>query len=145
MESLLGASAAQTTTLLPYKVHSSEDKKPLADRFEGARMWFNHVVKIQKADLINVQYLWKFITRGAMVLCANNQPGVDLVIPICYSGDKLSRDNVTAILIQVKNNQTFGENIHSYLFDAMDPFHINLFNKDMLSPLPIIRMVFALA
>jgi len=145
MESLLGASAAQTTTVLPYKVHSNEDKKTLADGFKDARMWFNHVVKIQKADLINVQYLWRFITRGAMILCANNQPGVDIVIPVCYSDNKLSQGNVTAILIQVKNNQTFGENIRGYLFDAMDPFHINLFNKDMRSPLPIIRMVFALA
>jgi hypothetical protein len=51
---------------------------------------------------------------------------------------------VTAILVQVKNDTSFGENVHSYLFDAMEPFNINLFDEGM-EPLPIIRMVFALA
>ena len=148
MESLLGTFAATATTL-PCKMHSSKDRKSLGDRFKHARMWFNHVLKIRKAHLINVQYLWEFIARGAMILCTNNQPGVDIVIPIHFSDGPLSRNNVTAILVQVKNDLTFGENMHSYLFDAMDPFHINLFNKDGnksgKAPLPIIRMVFALA
>jgi len=158
LDTLLGG-RTRTDTALPSATLSLEDYKPLATTFEGARMWFNHVVKVRNTNLINVRYLWRFISRGAMVLCANNQRGVDIVLPVCYKGSKLSRRNVTAILIQVKNDAHFGENIHGYLFDAMDPFTIKLFDEESRpsqqkkpednnqppSPLPIIRMVFALA
>ena len=133
-----------TATTKPSMAYSGEVGRSLADTFKDAHMWFNHVLKIRESNLINVQHLWKFITRGAMVICANNQPGVDIVLPICYSGNVLSRRAVTAILIQVKNNTTFGKDTYEYLFDAMDPFKVNVFcDKD--KPLPIIRMVFALA
>ena len=147
IEKLLGASPS-TATSMPYNVcsgPSGEGRQSLADRFKNSRMWFNHVLKIQKADLINVRHLWKFITRGAMVLCANDQAGVDIVLPVCYSDSPLSPENVTAVLIQVKNSTSFGKDIHAYLFDTMDPFKIKLFDTDMEKPLPvIIRMVFVL-
>jgi hypothetical protein len=143
LKSLLGPSA-ETDAYTPSVAISDDGSQTLFTTFKRARMWFNHVLKIRNDDLINVQYLWKFISRGAMILCANNQRGVDIVLPICYSGDGLSRDNVTAILIQVKNDTSFGGNIHGYLFDAMDPFTVGLFNKRS-RPRPIIRMVFALA
>jgi len=143
MKSLLGDSA-RTNLASPSVMFSKEEDRPLAEKFKDARMWFNHVLKVRNTDLINVRYLWKFISRGAMILCANNQRGVDIVLPVCYSGDVLSRRNVTAILIQVKNDTSFGEEIHGHLFDAMNPFTINLFDKQS-QPLPIIRMVFALA
>jgi hypothetical protein len=44
--------------------------------------------------------------RGAAVICANNQLGVDVVLPFVYSGATLRRDNISAILIQVKDRQT---------------------------------------
>jgi hypothetical protein len=94
--------------------------------------------------MINNQHLWKFITRGAMVMCANNQRGVDIVLPICDPSRTLSPHNVTAILVQVKNDLTFKKNIKKNIFDAMDPFEVDLFS-DGDSPLPVIRMVFALA
>jgi hypothetical protein len=144
METLLGDSAL-CASALPAMAYSGEGQQSLADRFKNSRMWFNHVLKVRKADFINIRHLWKFITRGAIILYANNQHGVDIVLPVCYSGDVLSRHTVTAILIQVKDDTTFGEDIHGYLFDAMDPFKIQLFDEDMNPPLPIIRMVFALA
>ena len=144
LETLLGPSFVHTAMTSPSKVHSEDYKKSLADNFNDARIWFNHVLKIRKTKLINVQHLWKFLTRGAMILCANNQPGVDIVIPVCLTGNLLSPLTTTAIIIQVKNSSTFGERIRGYLFDAMDPFEINLFDKGM-DPRPIIRMVFALA
>ena len=143
LESLLGDSASTNSTF-PSVMFSREEHRPLAKTFEGARMWFNHVLKVRNSDLINVRYLWRFISRGAMILCANNQRGVDIVLPVCYSGNVLSRTNVTAILIQVKNDTKFGERIHGKLFDAMDPFTVGLFD-DENQPCPIIRMVFALA
>jgi hypothetical protein len=53
----------------------------------------NHVLKVGDTDLINVRYLWRFISRGAMMICANNQRG----------DDALSRDTVTAVPIQLKD------------------------------------------
>jgi len=158
MRTLLGDSV-HTDLASPSVTFSKEEHRPLAEKFKDARMWFNHVLKVRDTDLINVRYLWKFISRGAMILCANNQRGVDIVLPVCYSGDVLSRRNVTAILVQVKNDPCFGEEIHGHLFDAMDPFTIKLFdeesrpiqqekpedNSQPRGPLPIIRMVFALA
>ena len=79
-----------------------------------------------------------------MVMCANDQRGVDIVLPICNTSRKLSRHNVTAILIQVKNDKAFQHQIDGTLFDGMDPFCIGLFS-DGDFPLPVIRMVFALA
>jgi len=146
LDSLLGSPTRTDSAPPPVKLFK-EKRQSLAEKFEGARMWFNHVVKVRDTDLINVRYLWRFISRGAMVLCANNQRGVDIVLPVCYKGYELSRRNVTAILIQVKNDMSFGEKIHGYLFDAMNPFTIELFDKESQpdGPLPIIRMVFALA
>ena len=142
LKSLLGDSLDIGT--LPSITFSKEERQQLAETFKDARMWFNHVLKIRDTDLINVRYLWTYISRGAMILCANNQRGVDIVLPVCYEGDELSRKNVTAILIQVKNDTSFGEKIHGYLFDGMNPFTIKLFDEKS-KPLPIIRMVFALA
>ena len=143
MKCLLG-DAARTNLAFPSVAFSEEEHQPLETVFKNARMWFNHVLKVRNTDLINVRYLWKFISRGAMILCANNQRGVDIVLPVCYSGNVLSRREVTAILIQVKNDEAFGGKIHGHLFDAMDPFTINLFDEGS-QPRPIIRMVFALA
>ena len=143
MHSLLG-DAARTNLAFPSVAFSEQEHQPLATAFKNARMWFNHILKVRNSDLINVRHLWKFISRGAMILCANNQRGVDIVLPVCYSGNVLSRRDVTAILIQVKNDETFDGNIRDHLFEAMDPFTINLFDKES-EPRPIIRMVFALA
>jgi len=71
MKSLLGDSA-RINVALPSVTFSKEEHRPLAETFKGARMWFNHVIKIRDTDLINVRYLWKFISRGAMILCANS-------------------------------------------------------------------------
>jgi len=141
MTSLLGASA-RIDSALPSFALDQDERKPLAKIFEDSRIWFNHVLKIRNQDLINVRYLWRFITRGAMILCANCTRGVDLVVPICYSGNVLSRRTVTAILIQVKNDTHFGQSPKGRLFEGMVPLLINLFDQ---APLPIIRMVFALA
>ena len=107
-------------------------------------MWFNHVIRVEDSQLINSKYLWMFITRGAMVSCTHNQEGVDIVLPICLKKQKLSPDNVSAILIQVKNAEKFRDEIDKKLFDGMDPFWVGLFNKGS-STNPVIRMVFALA
>ncbi|KAH9954174.1 hypothetical protein BC827DRAFT_1244139 [Russula dissimulans] len=114
------------------------------DIFRDYSMWFNHVIKVEKGDMIRAESLWKFITRGAMVMCKDNQKGVDIVLPVCHTLEKLSRSSVTAILIQVKNDKDFQCNINNTLFDGMDPLRVGLFSAPQNSR-PVIRLVFALA
>jgi hypothetical protein len=117
---------------------------PFEETFKDYFMWFNHVIRIEDPKMIGAEYLWAFITRGAMVLCKHNQYGVDIVLPLCPKEGNLSRDTVSAILIQVKNDDRYGCRIDKTLFDGLDPTSVGLFEKG--SPQrPVIRMVFALA
>jgi hypothetical protein len=119
------------------------ENRPFSETFEGCAMWFNHVIKIEDGVMINTKLLWTFITRGAMIMCSHNQDGIDIVLPVCSTKGNLSRDTVTAILIQVKNAKRIGCSIDKAIFDGMDPLSLGLFDKD--SRRPVIRMVFALA
>jgi hypothetical protein len=143
MRALLPVPAFETLKFAkPQHCKSGEDK-PFSEAFNGYCTWFNHVVKVHQTDLIKTEHLWKFIMRGAMAVCVDNQLGTDIILPVCTRDDKISRRTVTAILIQVKNNKNFKYDVDKPLFDCMDPFRVGLFSKDD-RPLPIIRMVFAL-
>jgi hypothetical protein len=124
--------------------HRGREDKTFAATFKDYGIWFNHVIKVEKENMYSADHLWKFITRGAMVLCTNNQQGVDIVIPICHTEKALSRDSVTAILVQVKNSTKYQSNIDKTLFDNMTPMRLGLF-PDNVVPKPVIRIVFALA
>lgn len=76
-------------------------------------------------------------------MCCHSQDGIDIVLPVSATKGNLSRDSVTAILIQVKNAKRFGCNIDKTIFDGMDPLSVGLFDNG--SQKPVIRMVFALA
>ena len=65
------------------------------------------VIKIEDNKMISVDHLWKFVMRGAMILCANNEDGIDVVLPVCLKEQKLSPDSMTAVLILVKNAERF--------------------------------------
>jgi hypothetical protein len=107
-------------------------------------MWFNHVIKIQDNSMFTTDHLWKFVTRGAMILCADGQEGIDIVLPVCDTQRTLSRDTVTAIVIQVKNDEKYKLKIGKTLFDRMSPVKLGLF-PDGVNPKPVIRLVLALA
>jgi hypothetical protein len=149
LQALLPSDAFNTLrTSRPTFLHKNENQATFDDTFAGYAMWFNHVIKIEDSKLIAAENLWRFITRGAMIMCTHNQLGVDIVLPVCVRGGCLGPKNVTAILIQVKNSKRYGHKIDKTLFNAMDPFSIGLFpspHPDNLPPKPIIRMVFALA
>ncbi len=115
----------------------------LEDTFKDGNIWFNHFIRVNDYNVINQEFLWRLISRGAAVICATNQRGIDLLIPILI-GDVLRKESVTAILIQVKNDKSYTEKPARWLFDAMDPFRVGLFSKGVV-PLPVIRMVFAVA
>ncbi|CAA7265136.1 unnamed protein product [Cyclocybe aegerita] len=118
--------------------------KPLEDAFNDCYIWFNHFVKVEDHDVINQQYLWRLLSRGAAVVCAVNQAGVDIVVPF-LRGKALLEKKVSAILIQVQNGVRFASKIQPSIFASMNPFSVGLFSIDVKNPPPVIRMVFALA
>jgi hypothetical protein len=146
LKSLLPSSAFDTLLNSLPTFSRENENEPFGTTFQNYAMWFNHVIKIEDSKMIAAEHLWFFITRGAMVMCTDNQRGVDIILPICVREEHLGPDTVTAVLIQVKNSVSFGYNIDDSLFDAMCPFKIGLFRRsDNRPPRPIIRMVFALA
>jgi hypothetical protein len=88
--------------------------------FKDYSMWFNHIIKVEKKEMISIDHLWKFVVRGAMILCATNQQGIDIVLPVCHMTQNLGPDSVTAIIIQVKNAKDYKATLQADLFDAMD-------------------------
>jgi hypothetical protein len=88
--------------------------------FKDYGMWFNHVIKIENKEMMSIDHLWKFVVRGAMILCATNQKGIDIVLPVCDTTKKLGPDSMTAIIIQVKNDKDYEAALEKGLFDAMD-------------------------
>ncbi|KAF8491848.1 hypothetical protein F5888DRAFT_1733763, partial [Russula emetica] len=98
----------------------NDNQTTFREMFKDYGMWFNHVIKIEKKEMISINHLWKFVVRGAMILCATNQAGIDIILPVCHVTQNLGPDSVTAIIIQVKNAQDYKATLQAGLFDAMD-------------------------
>ncbi|TFY74196.1 hypothetical protein EWM64_g9816 [Hericium alpestre] len=128
----------------PARSTHGEANKSLKDSFANAKMWFNHFIKVNDFEVVNQEYLWRLIVRGAAVVCANNMRGFDIILPILYWDSKLCAWNVTAILIQVKNDKSYTANVTHSLFTAMNPRRTGVFAQGA-KVLHIIRIVFALA
>ena len=128
----------------PSQFQQKGDSQPLRKVFAGSFVYFNHCIKARSFDVVNQKALFRIIPRGGILICANNMRGVDLIIPVTFKGTALRPDNTTAVLIQVKKDLNFTHNLRTPLFDSMNPMDIGLFTESS-TPLPVIRMVFALA
>ncbi|KAI0310213.1 hypothetical protein OF83DRAFT_1272611 [Amylostereum chailletii] len=132
----------------PSKWMNDETRDTLLENaFGDGRIWFNHFAKVNDFNVLNRKYLAGLIARGAAVICANNLRGVDILIPILF-GRVLDSNNISAILIQVKNDPSYTDTVKGWLFDGMDPFLVGLYPSSLPvgTPVkPVIRMVFALA
>ena len=124
---------------------NANDQRSFAEVFARSKIYFNHFIKVHDFKVINRAFLWRLIARGAAVLCADNQGGIDVLLPFLYRHNKLGRDNVSGIFIQVKNDKNFSSTPNLFVFDAMNPYFLGFFDTDEQKPVPIIRMVFALA
>lgn len=131
---------------IPYECLTPEaSTKTLEETFEHAHIYFNHFIKVRDYKVVGEEFLWHYIVRGAAIICANNHGGIDILIPILFF-NRLLKENVSAILIQVKNDPNFTSTINYETFESMNPFGIaGVFSDKVKSPRPIIRMVFALA
>jgi hypothetical protein len=112
--------------------------------FPNAHLHFSHFVKVHEYKAIDIVSLLLLQGRGAAVLCANNQTGVDAINVFLRDGTKLVRDNAGLILHQIKNNSSYSTKPQQTLFDAMDPYNLNIL-KAGDPAVPLIKIVFALA
>ncbi|KAJ7498537.1 hypothetical protein FB451DRAFT_1982 [Mycena latifolia] len=128
--------------LLPF--HDPENTKtPLTDAFRNSWMWFNHFLKVYDYGALTQEHLRSLVARGAAVICANDQQGIDILLPVVM-GTILKSTAITSIFVQVNNSASFQANIIPSLFDSMDPVNVvRLFHKT--TSLPLIRLVFSLA
>lgn len=123
---------------------SAEALNKLANDFPEAKLHFSHFVKVHEYKAIDLTSLLLLKGRGAGVLCANNQKGVDIINVFLKDGTKLDRGNAGLILIQVKNDSAYSNKPQQRLFDTMDPYDLEILEKND-SAVPIIKIVFALA
>ncbi|KIL63636.1 hypothetical protein M378DRAFT_662372 [Amanita muscaria Koide BX008] len=124
---------------------NTENQRPFSEVFETSTIYFNHFLMVHDFRVINRDFLRQLIARGAAVLWADNQGAIDVLLPFLYLDNKLGRDNVSGIFIQVKNDEKSSSTPDLSLFDAMNPYLLGFFDMDEQKPVPIIRIVFALA
>ncbi|KAH9934219.1 uncharacterized protein B0H18DRAFT_547792 [Fomitopsis serialis] len=131
--------------ITPAEYHRPEySQMRLEAAFNNCFIYFNHFVKAHKFDMVNQTYLQAAISRGMAFICAENQGGIDIIIP-CLFGTELVREKVSAIMIQVKNDRRFKAKVDPTLFACMDPYRCGVFKSGVKEPPPVLRMVFALA
>jgi len=90
--------------------------------------------------VINRQFLWAAMLRGAAILCAERQEGIDAIIIGCREGEKISQDNIFPMPIQFKNALAV-QSYDQILFDSMDPVKLGILSG---YETPLIRIVISL-
>jgi hypothetical protein len=126
----------------PSKWHNDEENKTFAETFGESYVWFNHFIKVEDFAVIERKYLWGFIVRGCAVICADNQYGVDMIMPVVRRDDRLGTTNTSAILVQVRNRINYSTPKPGP-FEAMDPWDIGMLMPGDTAP-PMIRVVFSM-
>jgi len=131
----------------PSKAHPMHAGKTFETLFANATMNFNHFIKVHEYDAIETKYLLALTARAVAILCAANQKGVDGVNPFLFFDQRLSRWNLAVFLWQSKNDPSYTFTPQPELFHTMDPFALGVLPRltGNEAPIPIIRVVFALA
>ena len=113
--------------------------------FAKSATHFNHFIKFQQQKFCTKRHLAALLARGAFILCATGEKGVDLVGMALRDKDKsISSDNLVIFLFQVKNDSAYTATPDYDLFDRMDCFLLGLVGKDSKSVV-VVRVITALA
>lgn len=120
------------------------DLRSLEERYPNGMVWFNHFIQVEDSDVLGSNCLWTFVLRGAAIKCKVGQEGCDFVVPvICDSTKPIGPLNVSAILIQVKNDYKYTKHIQQQLFTKMNPYTLRILPRT--SSHAVIRVVCALS
>ncbi|KAJ8474184.1 hypothetical protein ONZ45_g16037 [Pleurotus djamor] len=121
-----------------------EAQVPLDDALSGCYVYFNHFVRVVDSETIDQGRLWRVLCRGGALIFVGNRHGIDFVIPF-LRGHILKKENIGAILVQVKNDERYGDQLNGHLFDTMNPCRLGLCDPEDTLQVPVIRIVMALA
>ena len=119
----------------------------LEHAFSKANIYFNHFIKAHDIKMVDRQFLCRLFCHGAAIIYANNQRGVDIIIPILM-GTIPDPIFITAIFILVKNDAQIPDKLCIGLFKLMNSIDVRLFSKGSKGSRklpPVVRIVFALA
>ncbi|KAI0253963.1 hypothetical protein BJV78DRAFT_1280684 [Lactifluus subvellereus] len=100
---------------------SKAEKRTMGEVTRAAHMRFNHFIQYQEKIFIAHRYLIAVMVRGAAVLGANCQAGIDMVFPYLYGSTVFDDKNVSFITVQVKDDSKFSVP-DAELFRQIDPF-----------------------
>ncbi|TFY50412.1 hypothetical protein EVJ58_g11058, partial [Rhodofomes roseus] len=87
LKALLAKPCHDITPLEYHHVQRAEVR--LETAFKDCFIYFNHYIKATSFEVVNQAYLRLAISRGAALICADNQAGVDIIIP-CLRRSALS-------------------------------------------------------
>lgn len=135
---------AKWCNALPTHCSTAARNKKMDEAFDKCHMYFNHFIKVASFELVNQAYLLLALSRGAAIICADGQAGIDIITPYLV-GTELKKESVGAIMYQIKNDRRYGTRISPPLFSSMDPYKCGIFSKGVSNPPPVIRIVGALA
>ncbi|KAI0691580.1 hypothetical protein C8Q76DRAFT_685638 [Earliella scabrosa] len=146
LKALMGSSHfTKVEESLPRVALSSADGKvPLKTAFADGFIYFTHFIPVENVEMVNQEYLFLALSRGAAIICQHNETAMDIITPVLI-GNVMKKENVTGIFYQIKNNRTVSHKVQEHLFLAIDPYERGIFDANVENPPPIIRMVFALA
>ena len=112
------------------------DRRSAMEKMLGnSKLYFSHFVKVHEHEMLNTKYITRLMARGAAILCANGEEGIDLVIPFTRGG--LTEKDMGVILVQVKNDRAYTTDPRPDKFEWM--------SIEGLSNIPTLRLFFALA
>ncbi|KAH8113148.1 hypothetical protein DFH11DRAFT_364549 [Phellopilus nigrolimitatus] len=115
--------------------------------FAGMKLHFNQIKKVHEQAVMQRFYLAPMFARGIGIFCADRQleESVDVVLPFLI-GEHVCESSIGSILINTRGSSLNDGNPNWDVFDEMDPFVLGTLDfDDDNCPLPVIRVVFALA
>ncbi|KAF8522872.1 hypothetical protein JB92DRAFT_3094194 [Gautieria morchelliformis] len=112
----------------------------LEEVFKDSWTHCTHFLKVTDHKVVNRKFLMRLMARGAGILCADNQLGIDAVVPVCYKGKKLVTENITAIAIQSRNVALLRKP-RDAIFTNMGPNYTGISDNDPPGDIPIIKLL----
>ena len=90
-EALFGSNHYNKTirNSFPSTLAHEDHNKTFAETFKDARLYVTHFIKVYDYESLSAEFLRKCMIRGVAIVCADNQRGVDMVLPMLYKDSLL--------------------------------------------------------
>jgi hypothetical protein len=114
----------KTQNAMPSTLRNNSDNRSFVKTFKNSRLYIDitHFIKVYDYKALSIEYVMRLAVRGVAIVCADNQAGADLILPMVYKGT-LEKDNMTVIICQWKNDRKYSIIPKRYLFSTMSPIH----------------------